>query len=143
MRGEVARGRRRAEAQMLDTCVVTRPGEGDKVWNPDTGTYDPVPPVTVYPPADQTGRKGRCKVQTRDVQVATADVAGREAFIVEWRLDLPVVGSEGVRQGDTATITAAELDAALVGRSFVVQSTHVGTAKTARRLPVVAEVTAP
>ena len=119
---------------MLDTCVITRPGDGDKVWNPDTGTYDPVPPVTVY--------SGRCKVQTRDVQVATADVAGREAFIVEWRLDLPVVGSEGVRQGDTAEITASVLDAALVGRRFVIQGPHVGTAKTARRLPVVAEVTA-
>lgn len=119
---------------MLDACTITRPGEGKGPWNDETGTYDPPPPVTVY--------AGKCKVQTRDVQVATADVAGREAFIVEWRLDLPVVGSEGVRQGDTATITASALDAALVGQVFTVQGIHVGTAKTARRLPVLAEVTA-
>lgn len=117
---------------MLDTCTITRPGEGKGTWNESTGTYDPPAPTTVY--------AGKCKVQTRDVQVTTPDVAGREAFVVEWRLDLPVVGSEGVRQGDTATITASALDAALVGRVFTVQGPHVGTAKTARRLPVSAEV---
>lgn len=127
-------GRRRAEDLMLDTCTITRPGEGKGTWNEATGTYDPPAPVTVY--------TGRCKVQTRDVQVSTPDVAGREAFVVEWTLHLPVVGSEGVRQGDTATVTAAAFDAAMVGRTFVVQGPHVGTAKTARRLPVVAEVTA-
>jgi Family of unknown function (DUF6093) len=135
MRGEVARGRRRAEALMLDSCTITRPGEGKGTWNEATGTYDPPAPVTVY--------SGRCKVQTRDVQVATTDVAGREAFIVEWRLDLPVVGSESVREGDTATITASALDAALVGLVLTIQGPHVGTAKTARRLPVLAEVTSP
>lgn len=117
---------------MLDECTITRPGEGERTWNEGTGQYDPLPPTTVY--------AGKCKVQTRDVQVATADVAGREAWIVEWRLDLPVVGSEGVRQGDTAEVTASALDVALVGRKFVVSGPHLGTAKTARRLPVSAEV---
>lgn len=134
MRGEVARGRRRAEATMLDTCVITRPGEGKGTRNESTGTYDPPPPVTVY--------TGKCKVQTGEVSVSTSDVAGRQAFIVQWRLDLPVVGSEAVAQGDTAQITASALDSALAGRKFVIQGPHVGTAKTARRLPVVAEVTA-
>lgn len=136
------RGRRRAEALMLDSCTITRPAEGKGTWNESTGQYDPLPEVTVYPPADQTGRKGRCKVQTQDVALTTADVAGRKAFIVAWRLDLPVDGSEGVQEGDTATITSSVFDAALVGRTFIVQGPHLGTAKTARRLPVVAEVTA-
>jgi len=118
---------------MLDTCVITRPNPERGPFNDATGTYGTLPPITVY--------SGRCKVQTQDVALTTADVAGREAFIVSWRLDLPVVGTEGVRQGDTATITASALDAALVGRVFTVQSPHIGTAKTARRLPVVAEVT--
>ena len=117
---------------MLDSCVITRPAAGKGTWNESTGQYDPDPPTTVY--------TGKCKVQTRDVQVTTPDVAGREAFIVEWTLHLPVVGSEGVRQGDTAQVTASALDAALVGRTFVIQGPHVGTAKTARRLPVSAEV---
>jgi Family of unknown function (DUF6093) len=127
-------GRAAAEALMLDECSITRPGEGKGTWNEATGTYDPVPPTTVY--------SGKCKLQTGEVAVTTSDVAGRQAFIVAWRLDLPVEGTEAVRQGDTATITASALDAALVGRTFIVQSTHIGTAKTARRLPVVAEVTA-
>lgn len=127
-------GRVAAEALMLDTCTITRPGAGKGTWNEGTGTYDPPAPTTVY--------AGKCKVQTRDVQVATPDVAGREAYVVEWTLHLPVVGSEGVRQGDAAMITAAAFDAALVGRTVIVQGPHLGTAKTARRLPVVAEVTA-
>jgi hypothetical protein len=130
----VEAGRAAAEALMLDSCTITRPGEGKGSWNESTGTYDTLPPITVY--------SGRCKLQTQDVALTTADVAGREAFIVSWRLDLPVVGSEGVAQGDTVEITASALDSALVGRRFIVQALHVGTAKTARRLPVVAEVTA-
>ena len=126
--------REQAESLMFDACSITRPGEGKGTWNESTGQYDPPAPVTVY--------AGKCKVQTGEVVVSTADVAGREAFIVASRLDLPVVGSEGVQQGDTATITASALDVALVGQVFTVQSTHIGTAKTARRLPVVAEVTA-
>lgn len=117
---------------MFDTCTITRPGAGKGTWNEETGTYDTIPPALVY--------TGKCKVQTRDVQVATTDVAGREAFVVEWTLHLPIDGSGDVQQGDTATVTASALDPALVGRKFVIQGPHVGTAKTARRLPVVAEV---
>lgn len=126
-------GRAAAEALMLDECKIERASTEKGPWNEETGTFDPIPPATIY--------TGMCKVQTRDVQVTTPDVAGREAFIVEWTLHLPVEGSEAVRQGDTATITASALDAALVGQVFTVQGIHVGTAKTARRLPVVAEVT--
>jgi Family of unknown function (DUF6093) len=124
--------RAQAESLMLDTCTITRAGTGQGVWNETTGSYDPPASTTVY--------TGPCKVQTRDVQVANPDVAGREAFVVDWTVHLPVVGSEGVRQGDTVTITAAALDAALVGRVFTVDGPHLGTAKTARRLPVKAEV---
>lgn len=116
---------------MLDACVVTRPSAGSTV-DPGTALVVTPPPTTIY--------TGKCKVQTRDVQVTTPDVAGREASIVRWELHLPVVGSEAVREGDTATITASALDTALVGQVFTVQGPHVGTAKTARRLPVEAEV---
>lgn len=126
------RFRAEAESLMLDTCTITRAGAGQGTWNDATGQYDPPARTTVY--------SGKCKVQTRDVQVANPDVAGREAFVVDWTIHLPVVGSEGVRQGDTVTITAAALDAALVGRTFTVDGPHLGTAKTARRLPVRAEV---
>ncbi|MGN6245116.1 MAG: DUF6093 family protein [Motilibacteraceae bacterium] len=125
-------GRAAAEALMLDTCTITRAGTGKGPWNDGTGQYDHPARVTVY--------QGKCKVQTRDVQVNNPDVAGREAFVVDWTVHLPVVGSEGVQQGDTVTITAAALDSALVGRTFTIDGPHLGTAKTARRLPVKAEV---
>lgn len=124
--------RRQAESLMLDSCTITRAGTGQGTWNEGTGSYDPPAPSTVY--------AGKCKVQTRDVQVANPDVAGREAFVVDWTIHLPVVGSEDVRQGDLVHIDAAALDAALVGREFTVDGPHLGTAKTARRLPVKAEV---
>lgn len=128
----VAAGRLAAEQLMLDSCVITRAGSGQGVWNDTTGRYDPPAASTVY--------SGRCKVQTRDVQVANPDVAGREAFVVDWTVHLPVVGSEDVRQGDTVTVTGAVLDVALVGRVFTVDGPHLGSLKTARRLPVKAEV---
>lgn len=129
---QIRYGRKIAEAEMLDTCTITRAGTGQGTWNDATGQYDPPAGSTVY--------SGRCKVQTRDVQVNNPDVAGREAFVVDWTVHLPVVGSEAVQQGDTVTITAAALDSALVGRTFTVDGPHLGTAKTARRLPVKAEV---
>jgi hypothetical protein len=129
---ETLRGRRRAEALMLDTCTITRAGTGQGTWNEAAGQYDPPAGVVVY--------QGKCKLQTRDVQVNNPDVAGREAFVVDWTIHLPVVGSEAVQQGDLAHIDSAALDAALVGRAFTVDGPHLGTAKTARRLPVKAEV---
>lgn len=116
---------------MLDTCTVTRAGTGPGTWDDTTGTNTPPAATTVY--------TGRCKVQTRDVQVGEHDVAGRVAFVVEWSVHLPIVGSEGVKQGDTVHIDTAALDSALVGRTFTVDGPHLGTAKTARRLPVRAE----
>lgn len=129
---EILAGRGEAEAQMLDTCVVTR-GSTEPVW--DEGTNDMVTPgvTTVYP-------AGRCKVQTRDVVVTEVEAGEREIGVVRWEVHLPVDGSGGVRRGDIVTVTAAVLDASLVGRKFTVQGPHAGTAKTARRLPVEAVV---
>lgn len=119
-------GRAAAEALMVDECAVTREEPGG--WNEAAGDYDPPTTTTVY--------LGRCKVQTRNVAVGEADAGEQEIAVVDWRVDLPVVGSEFVARGDTVTITVATNDAALLGMEFTVQGPHVGTAKTARRLPV-------
>ena len=120
-------GRAAAESLMLDTCTITRRG-GERTWDEESGTYTDAEPTTVY--------EGRCKVQTRNVSVSEVDAGEREVGVLAWEVHLPVVGSEGVRRGDTVTVTAAVFDAALVGRVFTVSGPHVGTAKTARRLPV-------
>ena len=116
---------------MVDTCLVTR-GTGTPTWDETTGTWSAVGVLTVY--------SGKCKLQTQNVVVGEADVAGREVGLVRHRLDLPVAGSGEVRRGDTATMTACDLDPAVVGKVFTVQGPHLGTGKTARRLPVQAVV---
>jgi hypothetical protein len=124
-------GREAAEALMLDTCIVTRGGTG-AVFDENTGTWSTPTGTAIY--------AGKCKLQTRDVAVASPDVAGTQAYVVQWQVHLPIVGSEDVRRGDTVLMTACELDSAHLGRTFTVNGPHVGTAKTARRLPVEAEV---
>lgn len=124
-------GRAAAEAQMLDSCLITR-GGGSPVWDEATGTWSTPAGTTVY--------SGPCKLQTRDVQAANPDVAGSRVTLVDWTVHLPVDGSGAVRQGDLITMTTCQLDAAAVGRTFTVTGPHLGTAKTARRLPVKAEV---
>lgn len=131
MIGAVLAGRRAAESLMLDSCIVSRPG-GEPVWDENRGDYVAPAPVTVY--------EGRCKVQTRNVAVAEADAGEREIGVLAWEVHLPVDGTGGVTRGDTVEVTAAALDSSLVGRQFTVSGPHVGTAKTARRLPVEAVV---
>ena len=116
---------------MVDACLITR-GTGTPVWDETTGTWSAPGAVTVY--------SGKCKLQTQNVAVNEADVAGREVGLVLHRLDLPVDGSGQVARGDTATMTACRLDASVVGRSFTVEGPHRGSGKTARRLPVRAVV---
>lgn len=120
--------RRHADDQMKSTCTITRAGVGKGPWNPETGTYSP--------PARQTVYSGRCKVQDNGRAVTTAEAGAVIAAVDSLELHLPVEGSEGVRRDDVAHIDSNPLDAALVGREFVVRGPHAGTAKTARRLPI-------
>ena len=114
---------------MLDSCVIARPASGTPSpadFNEATGTYNPPTSTQVY--------AGRCQVQLVDVlpQVAVsgeADVFSQRAIV-----KLPVDGSAGVRIGDVVTMTAATLDADLLGRSYVVRGLHHKTFATARRL---------
>ena len=117
---------------MVDTCVITRSGEGRGEWNSETNQYDPPEPTVIY--------EGRCKVQTRDIAVDEVDAGQREHGVLSWELHLPVVGSEAVARDDRVTITSSQFDAALLDQAFVVAGPHAGTAKTARRLPVEAVV---
>ena len=118
--------RAEAESMMRDACTVSRASDAPPVFNDETGLYEPATGSTVY--------SGRCQVQLVDVlpQVAVsgeADVSSQRAIV-----KLPVDGSEGVKIGDVVVITAATLDADLLGRSYVVRGLHHKSFATARRL---------
>jgi Family of unknown function (DUF6093) len=123
-------GRALAEVLMVDECAVTRHEDEAGTWDEAAGDF-------VIPPGSTTTvYLGPCKVQTRQAAIVEADVGERQVGIVRWEIHLPVTGSEDVARGDTVTVTASVLDDALVGRQFTVTGPFVGTAKTARRLPV-------
>ena len=127
----LATARAFAESLMVSTCTISRPS-GEPVWDEETGTYAPPPVVVVY--------AGRCKLQDTGRAVANTEAGEREVAVTDKQLHLPVDGSGAVRRGDVARIDTNPLDPSVVGREFIVQAPHEGTAKTARRLPIEAVV---
>lgn len=120
----VLAGRVEAEALMLDSCTVERPGE--PVTDPDTGEVTPsMSPVYA----------GRCKVQSKDSSVATPDAGGASFTVVSRQVHIPA-NSADVRDGDVVTITASLLNAFTVGKQYRVEGFTPDTFDTASRLPV-------
>lgn len=121
-------GRRVAEALMVDTCTITRPGT--PVTDPDTGEVT-VPSDSVY--------AGRCKVQTNEAQEANPEAGGATYTVQRYRVDVPV-GAYEPAIGDVVTITAAAHDVNLVGRRYRVVALLHKSMATAYRLSVREEV---
>lgn len=120
------RGRAKAESLMLDTCTITRVTGSST--NRETGVITPTT-TTVY--------TGICKVQHSQGVLGGSPKDIAEAGRLTTRLELHLPASvTGVRADDRATITAAALDAELVGRVFVVRSSPHKSFLTARRLEV-------
>lgn len=120
----VLAGRREAEALMLDSCTVTRPGP--VVTDPVTGAVTPSS-TPVY--------AGPCKVQ-QTISQASSPSAGLHSFTVQdSRVDFPVAAGP-LAVDDVVTITSAVLDPQLVGSVFrVVELFHKSMA-TAQRTRV-------
>ena len=121
--------RAHAESLMLDSCVITRAGEGRGPWSDELRDYDPPTPVTVS--------EGRCEVQDRDVQEHQAIAGEADLDTQRWTVKLPVLKSVGIRPGDDVEITVATNDPDLQGRHFTVGALHHKTFATARRLPCI------
>lgn len=104
-RSALEAGRRMAESLMVDSVSVSRP----------TGAVDPITgkPVTtvVY--------VGRAKVQTYEAFEKQPDLGGGTVTIQRYTIHVPV-GGYVPRVHDVVTVTAATLDAQLVGRRYVV-----------------------
>ena len=120
----VLAGRREAEALMLDSCDVMRPGE--PVTDPETGNVTDST-TEVY--------AGKCKVQSKDSSVATPDVAGASFVVVSRQVHIPA-GVADVRNGDVITVTASLLNPFGVGKQYRVEGFTPDSYETAARIPV-------
>lgn len=120
----VRAGRVEAEALMLDSCTVHRPGE--PVTDPASG---------VVTPSSSLVYEGKCKIQ-QTIAVASNPTAGGHKYTVQdTRWDTPV--SAGPFQlDDVVTVTAAVLDPFLAGRVFRVAELFHKSAATAQRTRV-------
>jgi hypothetical protein len=120
----VLAGRAEAEALMLDTCTITRPGE--PVTDPDTGDVTNSA-ETVY--------AGKCKVQSKDSATAKPEVGEHTFTVVSRQVHIPANAAD-VRDGDVVTITTSRLNAFTVGKQYRVSGFTPDTFDTAFRLPV-------
>lgn len=134
---EIAEDRAMANAEMIDTCRITRavpPGPED--FNEATLQYATPAPVVIY--------EGPCRVQVRadiNSNAVEAVVAEHEWTYRTGTLQLPITAPEGsvgstanVRPDDTATMLSCPLDAEMVGRKLNLQADTKGkTAASCRR----------
>jgi len=117
--------RRAAESLMVDTCTVC------PVTGVDESTGAPTLGTAVY--------VGRCKVQTTQAQEANPEAGGATYTVQRYAVHVPVPEtSAGYKPvvGHVVTITAAALDAGLVGRKYRVVALLHKSLATAYRLGV-------
>jgi len=113
--------RAQAESLMLDTCTVC------PVTGVDEATGAPTLGTAVY--------TGKCKVQTSQAQEANPEAGGATYTVQRYAVHVPV-GAFVPVVGHVVTITAAALDAGLVGRKYRVVALLHKTLATAQRLAV-------
>lgn len=111
-----------AESMMTTSCVIRRGGTVEP--DPVTGADVVVGGITVYDGGD--GNPG-CKVQSREGEARSAEVADATVTSQRWEIHVPV--SSGPYQvGDVVDVT---------GRMFRVEALHIKSWQSAQRLPVV------
>ncbi|WP_236243133.1 DUF6093 family protein [Streptomyces sp. CC228A] len=124
LQSALAAGRRAAEALMLDTITLYRPG--DEVFDRTTGQVVAGPPeVTFY---TGVARVRAAQLADSDVQAGEQEVVTRQYRVtVPFSTLLPATG-ERPRPGDVVDVTASE-DPRLVGlRLWVTGVQYSGTA---------------
>ncbi|TDE02838.1 DUF6093 family protein [Jiangella asiatica] len=129
------RGRRRAEALMIDSCRIRRPT--GRTTGPDgvvTTTYDLIYPLPgAQPPVD-----GRCRIQTNDPYEQRPEAGEHSFTVVRDILQLPMAVVV-VRVDDVVDQVVSEMDPALAGRIWRVAAPSRKTHQTMRRF-YIAEV---
>jgi hypothetical protein len=124
----LARGRRAAEAGMVDTCTIRR-ATG---WTEDdfSGTRTPT-----Y--LDPNPYQGKCRVKQVQALPETHDVGEDYVVLSRMQLQLPV-SAVGLKVGDEVTVTASVHDPDLPGKVFLIRGAAAGSEITARRFEVTA-----
>lgn len=117
----VRAGRAAAARLMVDTCTVTRPGAA--TLNETTGVVTRAT-TTVY--------TGACRVKP-DPAPSESQAGEREVVTRRFVVSIPMSETD-VAVDDVVTVTASELDPALVGATLTVAGVIVGSHVTARRL---------
>lgn len=119
----LARGRAAAEAGMIDTCQISRPGA--EVTDPFSGE------VTTGTTEIYTGK---CRVQQTTAQAQQQDAG--EAFVLLQNVEIQLpVAVTGLEVGDQVVLTISR-DEDLVGRIFRIRDLAYKTDATARRMRV-------
>lgn len=122
---ELAQLRTDQEALMPDTCVVTRPAQGD--FDADVGSYETTAPE-VY--------EGPCRVMPLAEDERTVLFGDRAMDVVAFKVTLPFNAAE-LQDDDLIEVTESA-DAQLVGTTMVKRHVVRSSIQTARR--IVAEV---
>lgn len=118
--------RREAERGMVDACEITRVTGSTTDRTTGARTEDT---ETVY--------TGQCRVQEIFSFARDSGPSPDQHVLARYRiLQLPVVGSEGVRVGDRVEITASVHDPDLVGCRMVVRDQSAKSEATSRRIGV-------
>ena len=116
----IARGRNLAEALMVDTVSIARPGDPDPLTGRPTMT-------NVY--------AGKAKVQTYQAQEARPEAGGHVYTVQRYAVHVPV-GAYSPAVGDVVTVTVGTLDPLLADRTFRVVALLHKSMATAYRLAV-------
>jgi len=114
------RGRRMAEAQMVDACTIKRPtGTTTDADGKAHTTFSPV-------------YSGKCRIQTNDPYESRPEVGEHVSTVLRDVLQVPM-SVVGVQAGDVVVVTASALDPDLVGREWRVAGPSRKTHQTMRR----------
>jgi hypothetical protein len=120
----IRRGRRAAEALMVDTCTITR-GTGEQVFDPATGQYVTTAGELLY--------TGPCRVKPQNNADRVVEAGGQAVSLWPFVVSVPV-SEVSFEVDDLVTVTASVLDPALVGKVLRVRQVALGSHLTARRL---------
>lgn len=101
----LARARKAAEDEMVDACTIVELGA--PVTDADGDVT--IPGTVVY--------SGACKVQTYEPYEKSPEAGGAVSTVQRYRVHVPV-GSFDPAVGHVVVVTAARLDANLVGRQY-------------------------
>ncbi|MFP3986881.1 DUF6093 family protein [Streptomyces sp. E11-3] len=122
-------GRREAEALMVDTITLYRPGAD--IFDRDTGQTIPGPPVVTF-------YTGKARVKPAQLAVSEVQAGEQELRLRQYRITIPQstplpTSGERPRPGDVVDVTASP-DARLAGVRLWVQSVLESATATAWRI---------